>query len=408
MAKQQDMLAAAKRGGGALAEGVGGKTLIAHIESEAFRDQLIAAHPRIMYMDNDDQLRAVKRFIALARTEIKRNVALEKSDHVAVLNAILDASRMGLEPGPHKHVYLVPFRDRVSLIVDSRGWAELGRRAGFKSPQAGPIYENDEVSFCFGQDKHFSHSWDVRKPRGKIVAYYAYVETQDGEPYFEIIDLETIERHKKASPSGNSGPWAQWPIEMANKTAIKILYRLLPLTEELDEAMTRDESVSSSKFIGDTESSTNIIDVEPSETPQDEPEAPTQDDTPKQVEAPKAEPKQKPTPKAKPKPTPKPKTEDPINVESENADDEEPTLQFDEEVDERTLWFDDVGFDQNQRMVYTTLYDAGYDTADIRDWLDSAGALDDQGILDADMACVLTDKGAEGIVKDFQAWATKQ
>lgn len=218
--------------------------LTKYIEHPDFADQVIAAHPRVFEMDEGARKQMARRFVALTRSELKRNPDLAlKCTPTSALIAILDAAKMGLEPGPHKHVYLVPFKSNATLIIDARGWAAMGRRAGFKTPHAGPIYSNDNLSFQYGQDRHFTFTFDPFEDRGKLIGHYAYVEDADGEPYFEIVSLETIRKHEKASPSGSSGPWGTWPIEMGNKTALKILYRLLPLSAEIEYAMRVDETV---------------------------------------------------------------------------------------------------------------------------------------------------------------------
>jgi recombinational DNA repair protein RecT len=41
----------------------------------------------------------------------------------------------------------------------------------------------------------------------------------------------------KATSKASSGPWVEWPEEMMRKTAVKKLYKLLPQTDRMSQAV---------------------------------------------------------------------------------------------------------------------------------------------------------------------------
>jgi recombination protein RecT len=101
------------------------------------------------------------------------------------LAALLDAARLGLEPGTEQY-YLTPRRTKGQLeilgIVGYQGLIELMYRAGaISSVVAECVYENDEFTFRPGQDEIPVHTidWD-REDRGRLRLVYAFARMKDG------------------------------------------------------------------------------------------------------------------------------------------------------------------------------------------------------------------------------------
>ena len=397
MAKQQDMLAAAKRGSAALQE------------TMTVTDLLARYRNRINNLLNNTI--DIEQFMSTVAQEIGTVKHLDECSGESLIKAAMRCAQLGLKPGPEQHVHIIPFFNgnrrqyEATVIVGYRGLIYLAHKAmpDLVAVQPHAIYENDYLEYELGATPKLVHRPLIQGERGNLIAAYVVFKFKDGEVAWNLVDKKEVERHRAAGGTRKDSVWdGPNEVMMWLKTAVRAAMNYMP--QRMIEGAKVLQNAARVEDAADVDLETGgVIDVEPSDASQDAPKSEKKDTTPKQVEAPKAD----PPAKAKPKPTPKPKTEDPINVESENAD-EELTLPFDEEVDERTLWFDDVGFDQNQRTVYTTLYDAGYENVDISKWLDSKAALDGQGILDADAASVMVGNGEEWIVKEFQEWARNQ
>lgn len=403
MAKQ-DMMAAAQRGSAALQETMTVTDLLAR-----YRNRI-----NNLLSDTID----IEQFMSTVAQEIGTVKHLDECSGDSLIKAAMRCAQLGLKPGPEQHVHIIPFFNgklrqyEATVIVGYRGLIYLAHKAmpDLVAVQPHAIYENDYLEYELGATPKLVHRPLIQEERGKLIAAYVVFRFKDGEIAWNLVDKKEVERHRAAGGTRKDSVWdGPNEVTMWLKTAVRAAMNYMP--QRMIEGAKVLQKAAQVEDAADVDLETgSVIDVEPSNAAQDAPESAKKDTTPKQVEAPKAEPTQKAKPKPKPEPKSTPKqVEYPISVESENADnEEEPTLQFDEEVDERTLWFDDVGFDQSQRTVYATLYDAGYENVDISKWLDSKAALDDQGILDADAASVMVGNGEEWIVKEFQGWARGQ
>jgi recombination protein RecT len=74
-----------------------------------------------------------------------------------------------------------------------------------------------------------------------VQAVYAEAKLTSGEVQTAVLTKDEVEGIRKRSRAGASGPWATDWSEMAKKTAIRRLSKLLPLSVEIAEAMDKDD-----------------------------------------------------------------------------------------------------------------------------------------------------------------------
>jgi recombination protein RecT len=192
------------------------------------------------------------RLARVALTEVRRNPALARCDQHSFLGAIMLCAQLGLEPGgPLGHAYLVPFENRkagrteVQFIIGYRGMIELARRSGqIVSIEARPVYEGDRFECRFGLESDLIHVPDWESPhRGnpeKLRFVYAVAKLRDGGVQFVVLSRRDIEAARAVSKAG-SGPWQTHYEEMALKTAVRRLFKWLPISIELAQAIEQDE-----------------------------------------------------------------------------------------------------------------------------------------------------------------------
>ena len=77
--------------------------------------------------------------------------------------------------------------------------------------------------------------------RGPLRAVYAVARMKDAERVFVVLGRQEVEKVRKASKAGDSGPWVSWEEEMWKKTAIRRLCKYLPLSPEMQRAISLDE-----------------------------------------------------------------------------------------------------------------------------------------------------------------------
>lgn len=189
-----------------------------------------------------------ERMSQLMLTECRKNPALLDCTPQSVVSAVLQCAQVGLEPGPQAHVYLVPYRNKgvpeVQLQIGYRGLLELiGRTGRYHAPDVRAVFDGDRFEYEFGLHEKLNHvpSAKSRAPE-KLTHVYIVLRPKDGGPAtFEVMTREEVDAIRRRSKSGGSGPWVTDYIAMAMKTVVRKKAKYLPLSVELQQAVTLDE-----------------------------------------------------------------------------------------------------------------------------------------------------------------------
>lgn len=220
-----------------------GNDIAALLSDPKIKAQMALALPRHVTAD---------RLARVALTEVRRNPVLARCDQHSFLGAIMLCAQLGLEPGgPLGHAYLVPFENKkagrleVQFVIGYRGMIELARRSGqIASIEARAVYEGDRFECRFGLDSDLVHIPDWDSPhRGspeKLRFAYAVAKLKDGGVQFIVLSRRDIEAARAASKAA-SGPWQTNYEEMALKSAVRRLFKWLPISVELAQAIEQDE-----------------------------------------------------------------------------------------------------------------------------------------------------------------------
>lgn len=192
------------------------------------------------------------RFSRLLLTAANTNPKLFECDPMSFMAAGCAAATLGLEPNDARGLaYLVPFKDKdrgliVQLLIGYRGKVDLARRSGMVSSiHAFPVFEGDAFRYTLGLEPTIEHEpgagWDDMDP-AKLTHAYAVAKVQ-GEPQFAVVTRKQVETAKARSQTGryNKGPWATDYVEMALKTAVHRLGKMLPQTVEMATAEALEE-----------------------------------------------------------------------------------------------------------------------------------------------------------------------
>lgn len=207
---------------------------------EAMRPQLARALPKHLNPD---------RLARIALTEVRRTPLLAKCTQESFGGALMNCAQLGLEPGPLGEAYLIPFRNNktktyeVTLIVGYQGMIKLFWQSPIaKALDAQVVYENDHFEYEFGLQPKLIHRPQL-SDRGKAIAYYAVASTTSGGSGFVVLSPEDIERIRTRSRAKDDGPWKTDYDAMAKKTCIRQLFKFMPKSSELANALAADETV---------------------------------------------------------------------------------------------------------------------------------------------------------------------
>ncbi len=198
------------------------------LRCESAREQLEGVIPAHKDVDT---------FIRLAISAVARTPKLLECTSGSILRCLIVAARLGLEPdGILGSAYMVPFGKEAVLIPGYRGLIDLARRSGHvEKIEARVVHEHDTFEIEYGlvhKLKHVPFSGDG----GALKAVYAVAHLVGGSVQIDCMWRHDIERIRKRSRAGESGPWKTDFAEMAKKTVVRRLCKMLPLSVELAAA----------------------------------------------------------------------------------------------------------------------------------------------------------------------------
>jgi recombination protein RecT len=227
------------------------------------RDLLERAKPKIAEVIPKHL--SVDRLTRIAIAACSKEPKLLQCKPMSVLNAVMQAAQLGLEPGgPLGDGYLVPYKDECTFIPGYRGLISLARRSGqIVSIEAHVVYVKDRFKCRFGIDSMLEHEPDWSEDPGKMMAAYAVAKLRDGGVQVEVMTLAQIEKIRQRSPASRSdrSPWSNPDdyFEMARKTVVRRLCKYLPLSVEMKTALELGDRGDAGEDTG------SIIDLPPAE-----------------------------------------------------------------------------------------------------------------------------------------------
>jgi len=189
---------------------------------------------------------SAERVCRIALTEFRKTPLLMECDPMSFIAAVMVASQLGLEIGILGAAYLVPFKNAKKGIVECnfipgyRGLIDLARRSGnIISISAEIVYEKEFFEYEKGLNEKLVHK-PVLTEKGKMIGVYAVAKLRDGGAQFHVMSKLEIDE-VKAKAKAQFGPWVSHYNEMAQKTAIRRLFKWLPSSVEMQRAAALDE-----------------------------------------------------------------------------------------------------------------------------------------------------------------------
>jgi recombination protein RecT len=199
--------------------------------------------------DRQDQLAAflpttrhIERFKRVVIQSLAKNPDLLQASKGSIIAAAFEAARLGLEPsGAIGGAHIVRYGQTAQLIVDYRGLVELARRSDeILSIAARVVHEGESFKVHYGSQAGIEHEWDIEASPNPITAVYAIAKLRGGGEQFDVMTTAEVEAIRAKSRAAN-GPWRTDWAEMAKKTVLRRLCKLLPLTVEAREALDRED-----------------------------------------------------------------------------------------------------------------------------------------------------------------------
>ncbi|HZU91897.1 MAG TPA: recombinase RecT [Stellaceae bacterium] len=210
---------------------------------ERMKPQLEMALPRHL---------TAERLLRVAMTAVQNTPKLLECDRTSLYAAVMTCAQLGLEPdGILGQAYLVPFAGRVQFIPGYKGLISLARNSGeVTAIAAHEVREGDTFEFDFGSGEPPKHTFDIRKPRGEVIAFYAVAKFRDGGFHWDMMTRDEVDairdrsqgyqaalRAAEKAKRTPTGPWAEDYIEMGKKTVIRRIAKYLPMSVQKAAAL---------------------------------------------------------------------------------------------------------------------------------------------------------------------------
>lgn len=207
-----------------------------------------------------------ERVCRIALTEARNNEALQRCSAESLVGSVIQASTLGLEVGGGLgHAYLIPFKGQAQLVIGYRGMMDLAYRSGrVASIQARVVREGDDFDYRLGTDAYIKHI--PRPDPGEITHAYAVAKLNGGGEVFEVLpkaDIEAVKASSKGASRSDS-PWNTHYPEMAKKSAVRRLFKYLPVSIEIQRAVGWDEMADA----GIQQNNAAILDADFEEVPE--------------------------------------------------------------------------------------------------------------------------------------------
>jgi recombination protein RecT len=185
-----------------------------------------------------------ERFVRVALTTINKNPDLLNCTETSLMACLMDAAQLGLETdNVMGRAYLIPYKDKCTLIIGYKGLIELAYRSGqVQSVAAHVVHEFDDFKLEYGIPDVLLHKPRLQGDRGKPIGAWAKVMLKDGAWAFDYMTGEEIAAIRKRSKAANNGPWVTDEMEMWRKTVVRRLSKYIPLSVEFRDAVSMEDA----------------------------------------------------------------------------------------------------------------------------------------------------------------------
>lgn len=198
----------------------------------------------------------LERFQRIVINSALRTPALLDCTPQSMILAVQEAATRGLEPDGVMG-FLIPYGKVAQFLPHWRGLVHVVRCEGdITKFVVRAVFEGDEFDYEYGLNERCAHRPlvdldDPEKPP-RLTHVYAIAWSKNGDVQFDVMYRHDIERIRARSKSGNNGPWVTDYVEMAKKTVVKRLCKVLPISVEARDFIDRDNRIERGEVIDTT------------------------------------------------------------------------------------------------------------------------------------------------------------
>lgn len=192
-----------------------------------------------------------ERFARVALTQVRTTPRLGECSSQSLMGALMMAAQLKLEFNLGS-AYIIPYWSgktgsyEAQFQIGYLGYIDLF----YRHPLAAELYaevvhENDEFKIRKGTSREIIHNPDLNDP-GNAIGYYAVAKLKTGAQNFVYMSVKEVTEHMLRTPpdkSGKRGAWDTYFDQMALKTVIKKVLKIMPKSIEMASAIEIDEAI---------------------------------------------------------------------------------------------------------------------------------------------------------------------
>lgn len=212
-----------------------GARMIALVEQRGYLGAILGSEPA-----------TVERFKTVLLSALTGSPKLLQADPATLVQAMREAAMWNLEPDGVDAVIVPYWNSKRSVYeadfqVTARGYVTVL----YRSPRvlfvdADLVYENDVFEYEKGAVPRLVHKPFIFGDRGARLGAYALVQLDTGFVRPIVLNEAAISSRRKHGRDPEKGTWAEWPDEMARKTALRALMSMVPIERGVKAAVAED------------------------------------------------------------------------------------------------------------------------------------------------------------------------
>ena len=209
-----------------------GERMVRLVEERGYLGAILGSEPA-----------TVERFKTVLLSALTGSPKLLQADPATLVQAMREAAMWDLEPDGIDAVIVPYWNSKRSVYeadfqVTARGYVTVL----YRSPRvlfvdADLIYEADYFEYEKGAVPRLVHRPAMFGDRGKRIGAYALVQLNTGFVRPIVLNEAAIDARRKRGRDPERGTWAEWPDEMARKTALRSLMSLVPIERGVKAAL---------------------------------------------------------------------------------------------------------------------------------------------------------------------------
>ena len=168
--------------------------------------------------------------LKLMFTTLSQNELLSQATKISIGESLAEAVIQGLEI-EKKQCYFIVYKNKMSLFRSYYGDIAVAKRTGLVNEiKARVIYEGDDYELDVNEDGEeiiSGHRTKLLNRDGGIIGAYAWAELPNGKRRYTIMTWNEIQKNWSKSRAINGTAQKEFPQEMAKRTVIRRLVKMI-------------------------------------------------------------------------------------------------------------------------------------------------------------------------------------